>query len=131
MDLDADIDLDNIISFDDIDEDNIHSSDDADVQDFGEGNISTGESDNNVFSSPDVSCSIILEVGDVFKPVVGNVFSSLKDAFDAYQKYAKAAGFEARKSSQPKDTKGVVTVKYFVCSKQGSKEKKYFWFFVW
>ncbi|KAI3715156.1 hypothetical protein L6452_22126 [Arctium lappa] len=68
--LDDDVDLDNIITFDDIDEDSIHSTDDAGEQRFGEGNISTGESNNNNVSSPELPHSFIPEVGDVFKPVV-------------------------------------------------------------
>lgn len=66
----------------------------------------------------DMSFSIILEIDDVFKSIVDTIFYSLKDAFGACEKYAKAARFEAWKPTQAKDSKGFVKTKYFVCVKE-------------
>ncbi|KAK9074978.1 hypothetical protein SSX86_003297 [Deinandra increscens subsp. villosa] len=52
------------------------------------------------------------------KPVEGTIFKHTDDAYSLYTKYARAAGFSVRKSTQIV-THGVLTIKYFVCSKEG------------
>ncbi|KAD7477614.1 hypothetical protein E3N88_00750 [Mikania micrantha] len=59
-------------------------------------------------------------VGSPSKPRVGMVFNTLDEAFIFYQKYAKLAGFTVRKTTQS-SIHGIVTKKYFVCSKEGKK----------
>ncbi|KVI06843.1 FAR1 DNA binding domain-containing protein [Cynara cardunculus var. scolymus] len=78
----------------------------------------TEESDNNDVSSPYQSRTWTPNVGDMFKPIVGTKFGNLKDAFEGYKKYSKAAGFDVRKSTQRTDRKGIVLRKFFVCSKE-------------
>ncbi|KAI3820774.1 hypothetical protein L1987_08322 [Smallanthus sonchifolius] len=61
---------------------------------------------------PDVPLSI--------RPEIGMIFLTLDEAFRFYDVYAKTGGFTVRKNTQV--TKhGLVTLKYFVCSKEGQK----------
>ena len=56
-------------------------------------------------------------------PKVGQVFENIEDAYNAYNTYAKAAGFSIRRSSETRLNNQVVRKK-FVCSKEGCKKKR-------
>ncbi|CAO2840883.1 unnamed protein product [Amaranthus hypochondriacus] len=60
------------------------------------------------------------------KPIVGMTFENLDKALDFYTKYAEICGFDICSSTTYKN-KGIVVLKYFVCSREGilkSKPKK-------
>jgi len=63
-------------------------------------------------------------VAEGLKPKVGMIFDNLDDAHSFYSKYAKACGFAIRKSTEFNDCKGVLKLKYFVCSKEGFSRMK-------
>ena len=52
------------------------------------------------------------------KPFVGLVFENLENAFDFYTRYAKICCFDIRSATTCK-CKGVIVLKYFVCSREG------------
>ncbi|XP_057532953.1 protein FAR1-RELATED SEQUENCE 5-like [Amaranthus tricolor] len=52
------------------------------------------------------------------KPFVGMAFENLEKALDFYGKYAEICGFDIRSSTTYKK-KGIVFLKYFVCSREG------------
>ncbi|XP_031106194.1 protein FAR1-RELATED SEQUENCE 5-like [Ipomoea triloba] len=58
------------------------------------------------------------------KPVVGQRFESLESGIKFYIKYASAAGFDVRRSTEIKNKYGVSMKKYLVCSREGYKEAK-------
>ncbi|XP_031112119.1 protein FAR1-RELATED SEQUENCE 5-like [Ipomoea triloba] len=58
------------------------------------------------------------------KPVVGQRFESLENGIKFYIKYASAAGFDVRRSTEIKNKYGVTIKKYLVCSREGYKEAK-------
>lgn len=64
-------------------------------------------------------------VPDNEKPVEKMLFDSLDQAFEFYSNYARKSGFEPRKSSENKGKHGVITRKYFLCSKEGQNPKTY------
>ncbi|XP_071741266.1 protein FAR1-RELATED SEQUENCE 5-like [Rutidosis leptorrhynchoides] len=73
------------------------------------------------------------EVSSSYKPVIGTMFDSINSAYQFYQQYAQQGGSEIRKSTQKKksvkrqrgvDESKIVTLKYFVCSRQGFKDIK-------
>ncbi|KAM0026515.1 putative transcription factor FAR family [Helianthus debilis subsp. tardiflorus] len=66
-----------------------------------------------IFYTPDVSESL--------KPRVGMVFDSIDQAYGFYVKYAHASGFSVRKNTSYNNSKGVLKLKYFTCSKEGFK----------
>ncbi|KAF5781947.1 putative transcription factor FAR family [Helianthus annuus] len=54
------------------------------------------------------------------RPVIGMIFSSLEQACQFYENYAKLGGFTVRKNTQTTN-RGVISLKYLVCSKEGHK----------
>ncbi|XP_031120837.1 protein FAR1-RELATED SEQUENCE 5-like [Ipomoea triloba] len=58
------------------------------------------------------------------KLVVGQRFESLESGIKFYIKYASAAGFDVRRSTEIKNKYGVSMKKYLVCSREGYKEAK-------
>ena len=53
------------------------------------------------------------------------VFSSLDDCYSMYVKYAKECGFSVRKGTTKTNSKGVLHIKYFLCTRAGVyKDKK-------
>ena len=52
------------------------------------------------------------------KPFVGMIFEKLEKACDFYTGYARYCGFDIRSATTYK-SKGVIVLKYFVCSREG------------
>ncbi|XP_035837206.1 protein FAR1-RELATED SEQUENCE 1-like [Helianthus annuus] len=53
------------------------------------------------------------------------VFSSLDDCYSMYVKYAKECGFSVRKGTTKTNSKGVLHIKYYLCTRSGLyKDKK-------
>ncbi|XP_022031081.1 protein FAR1-RELATED SEQUENCE 2-like [Helianthus annuus] len=53
------------------------------------------------------------------------VFSSLDDCYSMYVKYAKECGFSVRKGTTKTNSKGVLHIKYYLCTRSGlHKDKK-------
>ncbi|XP_047963848.1 protein FAR1-RELATED SEQUENCE 5-like [Salvia hispanica] len=57
---------------------------------------------------------------DEFKPCVGKKFKTVEDAIVFYNYYARAVGFDTRKSGT-KCSGDVITWQYLVCSREGQK----------
>ncbi|KAK9199756.1 hypothetical protein WN944_014949 [Citrus x changshan-huyou] len=57
--------------------------------------------------------------------VIGRVFSSIEEAETFYFDYAKSIGFSVRKNIMRTNVQGQVTVRRWVCSKEGKRSKKY------
>ncbi|KAM0047426.1 putative transcription factor FAR family [Helianthus debilis subsp. tardiflorus] len=64
--------------------------------------------------------SYIPDVNISKRPQVGMRFRTVDEAYAFYENYAKLGGFTIRKNTQ-KMIKGIVTLKYFTCSKEGKK----------
>ncbi|XP_022031669.1 protein FAR1-RELATED SEQUENCE 5-like [Helianthus annuus] len=60
-------------------------------------------------------------MSESLKPRVGMVFDSVDQAYGFYVKYAHASGFSVRKNTSYNNTKGVLKLKHFTCSKEGFK----------
>ncbi|KAL9408394.1 hypothetical protein AB3S75_046870 [Citrus x aurantiifolia] len=57
--------------------------------------------------------------------VIGRVFSSIEEAETFYFDYAKSIGFSVRKNIMRTNVQGQVTIRRWVCSKEGKRSKKY------
>ena len=57
--------------------------------------------------------------------VIGRDFSSIEDVEEFYFAYAKIIDFSVRKDIKRANSKCNVTIKRWVCSKEGKKSKKY------
>ncbi|KAI3813106.1 hypothetical protein L1987_17822 [Smallanthus sonchifolius] len=89
-----------------------------DVQIFNElGQQRVSPNSGKKYYTPVVSQSV--------KPAVGMVFDSIEHAFSFYEKYALCSGFSIRRTSSY-NPKGVIKLKYFVCSRQGFKKGRSF-----
>ena len=62
-----------------------------------------------------------LQPGDV----IGKEFASVQDAEAFYKNYALFVGFSIRKDEMRRDRHGMITIRRWVCSKQGYREQKY------
>ncbi|KAJ9539438.1 hypothetical protein OSB04_032171 [Centaurea solstitialis] len=60
------------------------------------------------------------------KPKIGDYYESLSVAEATYRKYAEQAGFDVRLSNKKINKLGVITGRYFVCSRTGKPPEKYF-----
>ncbi|TXG64112.1 hypothetical protein EZV62_011106 [Acer yangbiense] len=57
--------------------------------------------------------------------VIGNEFASVQDAEAFYKNYSLFVGFSIRKDEMRRDRYGMITIRRWVCSKQGYREQKY------
>ncbi|KAL9415047.1 hypothetical protein AB3S75_043342 [Citrus x aurantiifolia] len=57
--------------------------------------------------------------------VIGRVFASIEEAETFYFDYAKSIGFSVRKNIMRTNVQGQVTIRRWVCSKEGKRSKKY------
>ncbi|XP_035829957.1 protein FAR-RED IMPAIRED RESPONSE 1-like [Helianthus annuus] len=57
------------------------------------------------------------------------VFTSLDDFYSMYVKYAKACGFSVRKGTEKINFKGVLHIKYYMCTRAGAGSWKVYKFF--
>ncbi|KAK3195835.1 hypothetical protein Dsin_027145 [Dipteronia sinensis] len=64
---------------------------------------------------------ITLQVSDI----MGKEFISVTDGEDFYKKYSYAMGFSMCKDRLCRDTHGLITIRRWVCSKQGYRSKKH------
>ncbi|XP_022040335.1 protein FAR-RED IMPAIRED RESPONSE 1-like [Helianthus annuus] len=60
---------------------------------------------------------IIPDVSEELKPRKDMVFSSLDDCYSMYVKYAKECGFSDRKGTTKRNSKGVLHIEYFLCTR--------------
>lgn len=67
--------------------------------------------------------SISISDIDAVEPRVGMIFESEETAYDLYDDFARTAGFNVRKSKVQRRSDGAVVKRYFVCSKEGCKER--------
>ena len=68
---------------------------------------------------------IIPDVSEELKPRKDMLFSSLDDCYSMYVKYAKECGFSVRKGTTKTNSKGVLHIKYYLCTRSGLyKDKK-------
>ncbi|XP_022041840.1 protein FAR1-RELATED SEQUENCE 11-like [Helianthus annuus] len=68
---------------------------------------------------------IIPDVSEEIKPTMDMVFSSLEDCYSMYVKYAKECGYSVRKVTTKTNSKGVLHIKYYLCTRSGLyKDKK-------
>ncbi|KVI11002.1 FAR1 DNA binding domain-containing protein, partial [Cynara cardunculus var. scolymus] len=61
-----------------------------------------------------------------YKPKVGDSFESVESAEKMYRKYANEAGFDIRLSNKKINKLGRITSRFYVCSKEGRPQSKYF-----
>nr|XP_043616187.1 protein FAR1-RELATED SEQUENCE 5-like [Erigeron canadensis] len=64
----------------------------------------------------------IPEVEEDVRPVKGQVFDTIDDCIEMYERYAYQAGFDTRLSTQKKTNSGVVRLKYILCNKEGKPQ---------
>ncbi|KAK0606491.1 hypothetical protein LWI29_038314 [Acer saccharum] len=57
--------------------------------------------------------------------VIGKEFASVQDAEAFYKNYSLFVGFSIRKDEIRRDRHGMITIRRWVCSKQGYREQKY------
>ncbi|KAI9157372.1 hypothetical protein LWI28_021497 [Acer negundo] len=57
--------------------------------------------------------------------VIGKEFASIEDAESFYNNYSKFVGFSTRKDEKRRDKQDVITIRRWVCSKQGYRAQKY------
>ncbi|TXG60852.1 hypothetical protein EZV62_012215 [Acer yangbiense] len=57
--------------------------------------------------------------------VIGKEFASVQDAEAFYKNYSLFVGFSIRKDEMRRDRYGMITIRRWVCSKQGYREQKY------
>ncbi|KAK0608530.1 hypothetical protein LWI29_031964 [Acer saccharum] len=56
--------------------------------------------------------------------IMGKEFISVTDAEEFYKKYSYCIGFSMRKDRVSQDTHGLITIRRWVCSKEGYRSKK-------
>ncbi|KAK0577467.1 hypothetical protein LWI29_033321 [Acer saccharum] len=56
--------------------------------------------------------------------IMGKEFISVTDAKEFYKKYSYGMGFSMRKDRVSRDTHGLITIRRWVCSKEGYRSKK-------
>ncbi|XP_024989154.1 protein FAR1-RELATED SEQUENCE 5-like [Cynara cardunculus var. scolymus] len=61
-----------------------------------------------------------------YKPKVGDSFKSVESTEKMFRKYAKEAGFDVRLSNKKINKLGRITSRFYVCSKEGRPQSKYF-----
>nr|KAJ0192816.1 hypothetical protein LSAT_V11C800396140 [Lactuca sativa] len=61
----------------------------------------------------------IPKVPDEVKPKLKGHYRSYEDITNMYYKYALAAGFDVRKTTNRKNGHGIIRLRYFVCNRQG------------
>ncbi|XP_057770749.1 protein FAR1-RELATED SEQUENCE 5-like [Salvia miltiorrhiza] len=59
------------------------------------------------------------------KPYVGQVFKSLKDAFEFYKNYGSSSGFDVRKGALKRGKYGQILYQYFFCIREGINPAKH------
>ncbi|KAK0602966.1 hypothetical protein LWI29_000013 [Acer saccharum] len=57
--------------------------------------------------------------------VIGKEFASVQDAEAFYKNYSLFVGFSIRKDEMRRDRHGMITIRKWVCSKQGYRDQKY------
>ena len=57
--------------------------------------------------------------------VIGKEFAFVQDAEAFYKNYSLYVGFSIRKDEMRRDRHGMITIRRWVCSKQGYRDKKY------
>ncbi|KAK0574748.1 hypothetical protein LWI29_028421 [Acer saccharum] len=57
--------------------------------------------------------------------VIGKEFASIQEAEAFYKNYSLFVGFNIRKDEMRRDRYGMITIRRWVCSKQGYREQKY------
>ena len=57
--------------------------------------------------------------------VIGKEFASVQDAEAFYKNYSLFVGFSIRKDEMRRDRHGMITIRRWVCSKQGYRDQKY------
>ena len=93
---------------------------------FAHGNVSTapGLSVDDLVQPVDdlLQCDVIrLQEKDI----MGKEFISVTDAEEFYNKYSYGMGFSTRKDRLSRDTHGLITIRRWVCSKEGFRSKKH------
>ncbi|TXG48584.1 hypothetical protein EZV62_024459 [Acer yangbiense] len=93
---------------------------------FEHGNVSTAavmSDDNLVQLADDLLHSelINLQVRDI----IGKEFIYVTDAEEFYKKYSYGMGFSMHKDRLCRDTHGLITIRRWVCSKEGHRSKKH------
>ena len=87
---------------------------------FAHGNVSTDlklSNDNLVQPADDLLHSELITLQD--RDMMGKEFISVIDAEEFYTQYSYGMGFSTRKDRLCRDTHGLITVRRWVCSKEG------------
>ncbi|KAK0581374.1 hypothetical protein LWI29_013012 [Acer saccharum] len=93
---------------------------------FAHGNVSTDPklcNANLVQPADDLLHSELITLQD--KDMMGKEFISVTDAEEFYTQYSYGMGFSTRKDRLCRDTHGLITVRRWVCSKEGYRSKKH------
>ncbi|KAK3222098.1 hypothetical protein Dsin_009123 [Dipteronia sinensis] len=83
-------------------------------------NTTTIEVDSKLSNLEDSIEFTSLQPGDV----IGKNFASVEDAESFYNNYSKFVEFNTRKDEKRRDKQGVITIRRWVCSKQGYRAQK-------
>ncbi|GJZ24778.1 DNA-directed DNA polymerase [Tanacetum coccineum] len=73
--------------------------------------------------TPEGSVYWVLRVSASVLPVLGTVYDNIKECISMYRKYASAAGFSVRLSSQKRLRSDFMKHKYLVCNREGCPKK--------
>ena len=84
-------------------------------------NTTTVEVDPTLSELDDPTKLTSLQPGDV----IGKEFAAVQDAEAFYKNYALFVGFSIRKDEMRRDRHGMITIRRWVCSKQGYREQKW------
>ncbi|KAK0594891.1 hypothetical protein LWI29_001629 [Acer saccharum] len=93
---------------------------------FAHGNVSTDpklSNDNLVQPADDLLHSELITLQD--RDMMGKEFISVTDVEEFYTQYSYEMGFSMRKDRLCRDTHGLITIRRWVCSKEGYRSKKY------
>ena len=93
---------------------------------FAHGNVSIAPSmsdDNLVQTVDDLLQSELISLQGT--DIIGKEFIFVTDAEEFYNKYSYVIGFSTRKDRLCRDTHGLITIRRWVCSKEGYRSKKH------
>ncbi|TXG66554.1 hypothetical protein EZV62_007829 [Acer yangbiense] len=94
---------------------------------FAHGNVFTDPNlsdDNLVQPADDLLHSELITTLQV-RDMMGKEFISVTDTEEFYKKYSYGMGFSMRKDKLCRDTHGLITIRRWVCSKEGYRSKKH------
>lgn len=56
---------------------------------------------------------------DMYKPYLGQKFSTFEEGYDFYYRYGHICGFDVRRNTEKKSSRGHTILRYFVCNREG------------